>query len=228
MVVRNPGANFVINLIDDLFVRGHAARNEGKFLQMVKGDSTCVQLQAIYNYSGKSGSEKSVMQMELADGNLLDLIFTDLTEDQKLDIASQLIDALVSLSRRNIWHKDIKPLNFLYFLRDGKYRVVVADFGLSTEDRALFGQKIVGGTRGYIAPENFNFFRLQNGKEGDIYSLGKTFSELFPSFARPAFIGGLIDEMLQSDPVTRIKAEELQIKFKELQADYISKKGIAI
>lgn len=227
-VVRTPGQNFIMNAIDDLFIRGLATRNESKFLEMVKGDPTCIQLQSCYKYTAKNGSEKSVMLMELADGDLLDLVFTRLTEDQRFDIASQLIAALVSLSKRNIWHRDIKPLNFLYFLKDGKYRIVISDFGLSTDDRSLFGQKCVGGTRDYIAPENFNFFRLQNGKEGDIYSLGKTFCELFPSNLRPAFIRVLIDEMLQSDPAKRIKAEELQVKFNELQVEYISNKEVAI
>ncbi len=217
MSIGNAQDNLITRLFDKIFHRGRIAKNELYFLEMVKGDPTCIQLDSSYSYVGKTGTNKLAMLMELADGDLADLIFQqNLTIDHRLEIASQLIDGISALSKREIWHRDIKPLNFLYSLtQDGHYKVRVADFGLAAPNRDILAEKFVGGTYGYVAPENFKFFRLQNGKEGDIYSLGRTFEDLFPVSTRPVFIDQLIIDMLQRTPSNRPSAESLQSMFRE-------------
>lgn len=209
MVIKRPRMNWLVHL-----VMARSVRNELMFLEKVKGDPTCIQLTSSYAYVGKRGQHKVVMLMELADGDLFKLMAKNLTKEERYDIASQLIDALVALSKKNIWHRDLKPLNFLYFVKEGKYKIVVADFGLSAPDRDFYAEKFVGGTYGYMPPENYRFFRLQNGKEGDIYSMGKILSELLPIKDRSDFMSQLIREMRHENPKKRPTAEEIQQRFK--------------
>lgn len=222
MVVSNPNMNFLQRTINNLFSRARFAQNELHFLKQVRGEPTCIQLDTSYMSVNKRGYHKLNMLMELADGDLSDLLRTrNLSEVQLLDITSQLIDSIVALSRREIWHRDIKPLNFLYTAKDNdRYDVRLADFGLAVPNRDVIAEKFPAGTYGYMAPENNRFFRLTNGKEGDIYSLGQTLDDIFPFGRSPQFIRDLIAEMLRVNPQERPSAEELQRKFREELTNY--------
>lgn len=208
MLVAHPRMNWISRLI-----KRHLARSEIKALEQVKDNETCVQLKSSYHYV-ENEKEKFVMLMELADGDLSELNHANLTEEEQLDIISQLIDILMFLSQRDIWHRDIKPNNFLFFKKEGKYKVVMADFGLTVPDKDLLAQKFPVGTPGYIAPENQRFFRLFNSKKGDVYSMGKTLENL--AFTNQFnFMHALIQGMVKRNPKERLNAEEVQQRFQE-------------
>ncbi|MDD2774970.1 MAG: serine/threonine-protein kinase [Gallionella sp.] len=85
----------------------------------------------------------------------------------------QMIDCVQELHSRNIFHRDIKPQNFLV---DGD-QIVVSDFGLTTEigsDTAFTRTAMYWGTHGYIPPEFLNGGFKFADAAGDVFMLGKT------------------------------------------------------
>lgn len=219
MLIGNPKVNRLVR-----FFRKRLARNEIKALENVKGKEGCIQLKSSFFYQGKNQQNKAMILMDLADQDLSRLIKKPLTVEEKLDLASQLIDILVLLSKDKIWHRDIKPQNFLCFKENGKNRIVMADFGLATHDRDLFAQKIIGGTPIYMAPENRRFFRLFNGKKGDVYSMGVTLSDFIKPEDNLPFLDTLIEDMQILDPSKRPSAEEVKTRFQQGLEEYIEKK----
>lgn len=91
-------------------------------------------------------------------------------------IMMQLCDAVTEIHKKNIIHRDIKPLN-IYYLNDGSIKL--GDFGISIlvdSELNLNENKKVMGTVQYLAPE------IVLGKkpcfQSDIYAMGITFFEL--------------------------------------------------
>lgn len=138
----------------------------------------------------------------------------------------QMISGLRYLHKQNITHRDIKPLNVL--LNSRTDRVVLVDFGVSTE--ATDDGKLTGfeGTPSFMAPECFSGGPF-SGAAADVWSLGVTLfvlacgcmpfpattrSELeaslrapkllFPPSFRNAAWMDLLRKMLEQDPAKRI------------------------
>lgn len=85
----------------------------------------------------------------------------------------QMIDAIQVLHARDLFHRDIKPQNFLC---DGG-NIVASDFGLSTEagsETAFTKSSAFWGTHGYIPPEFLSGGFKHADAAGDIFMLGKT------------------------------------------------------
>ena len=102
------------------------------------------------------------------------------TENELIEIISQLIKTFAELQRHNISHRDIKPQNILLF-NDGSFRI--GDFG---EAKALKKnstdtiKQTIRGTELYMSPVLFRALKeKQNDKytehncyKSDVYSLG--------------------------------------------------------
>ena len=96
----------------------------------------------------------------------------------------EIIDSVDVLHSVNVFHRDIKPQNFLL---NGN-SVVVADMGLGIEidsaSTTLTSSESMG-TQAYMPPENILDFK-NSSAAGDIYMLGKTFFNLITG--QPPFV----------------------------------------
>lgn len=116
--------------------------------------------------------------MELVDGRTLADIAAERTLDQAelLDVAEQLLEALVVAHARSVIHRDIKPQNLLL---DGNGRVRILDFGIARvldDDavRTLFTTVgAIWGTLEYMAPELLSG-SAPAGVRTDVYGVGAT------------------------------------------------------
>ena len=114
----------------------------------------------------------------------------------RLSILEKIVDALIFLHEKRIWHLDLKPLNIMMNsekktdgrrgeLWDGQTLKLI-DFGISMLD-GCFEKDLSMGTPGYGSPEQAAQERIHDNfldslKKSDNYSLGKTMIELFVAF----------------------------------------------
>lgn len=97
-----------------------------------------------------------------------------LSEAQVRDIVMQLTEALESVHKLKVLHRDIKPLNIM--LRENGQAVLI-DFGVArllTREGAK--DTCVQGTPGYAPPEQYGF--ATTDVRSDLYALGMTMREL--------------------------------------------------
>lgn len=150
-------------------------RREARLMQEFIGNQKVVQL----TDSALEHDPPYIVMPFYADGDLRTYsptIETDLSLQETIFL--QMVDCINELHRRTIFHRDIKPQNFLR----ANSGIVVSDFGLSMElsSPTLFTRPSQSwGTQGYIPPEFFNLGGFKNATaESDIFMLGKSFYAL--------------------------------------------------
>jgi len=108
--------------------------------------------------------------------NLVDLIKNDKVLQEKTFLS--MIDCIKELHIKGIFHRDIKPQNFLL---DGK-DIIVSDLGLGVKSSAdstrLTHTNMYAGSQGYIPPEFMEGGFKYADERGDIFMLGKSFYRL--------------------------------------------------
>ncbi|PSR19071.1 serine/threonine protein kinase [filamentous cyanobacterium CCP3] len=99
---------------------------------------------------------------------------------QFLEIALQLVDALINLHQNRIVHKDINPQNIL--IQPQSRRVKIIDFGiasrLSQENSAASHPTLLEGTLAYLSPEQTGRMNRAIDYRSDFYALGVTFYDM--------------------------------------------------
>lgn len=75
-----------------------------------------------------------------------------LTEGEALVWIRDIVRCYKVLLRKNIMHRDLKPVNILYIEKDDKYIFKIADFGLARHIGISAINTIGRGTLAYIAP----------------------------------------------------------------------------
>lgn len=119
--------------------------------------------------------------LELIEGESLKKVIDDgaLSYSDFIEIASQIIDPLISAMELNLLHRDIKPENIMLSqLRSGRIQVKILDFGLAkiTSKPRVQTVDLSGsflGSVSFAAPEQFEHGLLD--QRTDLYSLGCVF-----------------------------------------------------
>jgi serine/threonine protein kinase len=97
-----------------------------------------------------------------------------------LQIADAIADAVESIHRCNVIHKDIKPHNIVVHMET--YRVKLIDFGsatrLSQETQRASSPELLEGTLAYMSPEQTGRMNRTLDHRTDLYSLGVTLYEM--------------------------------------------------
>jgi serine/threonine protein kinase len=104
---------------------------------------------------------------------------------KRLELFTQVCEAIQHAHQKGIIHRDIKPSNVLVASEEGKPQLKVIDFGVAKAtsqkltERTLFTQQgILIGTPEYMSPEQAGTTALDVDTRTDIYSLGVLLYEL--------------------------------------------------
>ena len=148
-------------------IRTGENENYCRELEMLKG-VRCEHLPRIIDVL--PGGEYTYLVMEHVRGTSVDRILAggrNVTQDQALEAALQITDALCYLESRDppVCHLDIKPSNLI---RRPDGRFVLVDFGASWKENTCRPGK---GTDGYAAPEQYDAQGVTDVRS-DIYGLG--------------------------------------------------------
>lgn len=144
---------------------------EVRLLKQFKGNSKVVN---VY-FSNVSHDPPYFVMEYYPEGDLtnhISRIQSDPEEQER--IFYMMIDCISELHTRNVYHRDIKPQNFLV-CDEG---LVVTDFGIGLEPDSttrFTSTTVLWGTHGYLPPE-FHSGGFKNADQtGDIFMLGKSF-----------------------------------------------------
>ncbi len=117
--------------------------------------------------------------MRKYNGSLYDIIHKTRGEVQlSLELILPIVKALYKLSINNpqIYHRDIKPDNILFYGKNDGYELYLTDFGtcfLNDGSERLTPEKTAVGARMYLAPE-YEIGKVEEiNEKGDIFSIGK-------------------------------------------------------
>lgn len=121
----------------------------------------------------------------------------ELSREQIMRIADEVLDALTALHAAGLVHRDIKPSNLLVRTAG---KIVLIDLGIACERGATGSARRLVGSPTYCSPEQI-LGRPVDGRS-DVYSLGCMLYELV--FGQPPFptddIDGVIDGHLRGTP----------------------------
>ncbi len=145
-------------------------RREVRLLQHFKGDSKVVE---VYD-TGLDHNPPYFVMKYYEKGDLtqhINLIRSNIDYQEKFFI--EMVDCLHTLHQKTVFHRDIKPQNFLV----DSDRLVISDLGLGTElgsSTAFTSTSVYGGTEGYIPPEFYHGGFHHIDATSDIFMLGKS------------------------------------------------------
>ena len=115
------------------------------------------------------------------DGNLSNAIKGGLSEQQKEEIAIDLLKGIQHLHQNKVVHRDLKPGNILVINHGEKVIPLITDFGLSkhTKQEAMsrFSNSFGGGTLKYSSPEQLKGETLRLNT--DLWAYGVIVYEVF-------------------------------------------------
>ena len=134
-----------------------------------------------YSFESPRGLFDYAIMQYYPDGNLSNAFKQGLTDEQKEDIAVQLLEGISFLHNHKVVHRDLKPGNIL-IVKDGDSIIpLITDFGLSKAatptNGSMFANSFSGGTPRYSSPEQLQGKPLRFNT--DLWSYGAILYELF-------------------------------------------------
>ena len=145
--------------------------------------------------------------MEFVPGASLDALLArgPLSPRRALNIAGEVLEALVYVHARGVLHRDVKPANVILSEVDDRCQVRLVDFGIAkiafdeAED-ALTQQGTLVGTPHYMPPESL-LGRIAD-ERADIYAVGVMLYEMLAGDVpfRGSTIGEVIASVLRDTP----------------------------
>jgi len=165
--------------------------------------------------------------------NMIDDISSNFTIQEK--IVYEMIDCIKELHAKQVFHRDIKPQNFLVN-DDGS--LVVSDLGLGKEENSstrFTTSKVSWGTFGFLPPEFDNGGFKKADCTSDIFMLGKSIYLLISrqnpvyliSSALPSPLFYVIDRSCNLDKSKRFQSlDEMKQAFKTAYDILLSRSGI--
>lgn len=201
---------------------------EINILEDLQGNKNIIEL---LSHGHDRENEKIWYLMPFADQNLYDYIKKNnnsLTQEERYDLAEQLISAIKFAHSKEILHRDISPNNVLVFNIDGNIVLKVSDFGLGKNEESLshFTKSSISGYGQilYVSPEQKDSLKNAS-KQSDIYSLGKLIYFVFtgkdPESLIQFELSSLVSKAIEHDPRDRFDSlDELEKHFlsiKDLQ-----------
>lgn len=124
------------------------------------------------------------LAMELIEGQTLSAMRDILSAAEKLNVVTQVCQALIYLHRQGVIHRDVKPDNLMIW-RDARtqaWSVKIVDFGIACLSDGTAGRTRVW-TDGFGSPEQTHGLGVSD--RTDIYSLGRTLCWLFTGSPSP-------------------------------------------
>ena len=125
---------------------------------------------------GESNGHCYLAMEFMAGGNLKTRMQRGMTEDEVIEVISQIGSALVYAHQQGVLHLDVTPHNILF---DVNGTAVLTDFGIAkqySEDEQDTTHKLVLGNPRYMSPEQIK--GEKTGPASDIYSLGVVMYEM--------------------------------------------------
>ncbi|MGB3212455.1 MAG: protein kinase [Desulforhopalus sp.] len=167
-------------------------KREVRLLESFSGNSKVVKTL----YSNRKHDPPYFVMEYYSEGDLtsiVDGIINDLAQQER--IFNQMIVCISELHASGVFHRDIKPQNFL--LKDGN--IVVSDFGLGMEPESssrFTSSSMFWGTQGYLPPEFHSGGFKYADATSDIFMLGKSFYVLLTKQNPTYLMDGLVHPAL--------------------------------
>jgi eukaryotic-like serine/threonine-protein kinase len=202
----------------------HRFASEIEFLQQLSGHRHIVEV-----LDQDNDDPPLWYAMPFAPHNLEDFIArnnTKLSQEDRLELFDQVIDAIAYAHGKGILHRDICPQNVLVFLPKGRHHVTVADFGLGRDMQATtrYTNSSVDryGHHYYVAPEQLQSLKYATA-QSDIYSLGRLLDFILtgkiPDDVHSVDFAPVIRRCTERDPSKRYESvEELTIHHQRMRS----------
>lgn len=161
--------------------RSFSLKDEFEALSHVPKHRNIANYEELYSFRTPYGIFDYAVMQYYPDGNLDDVIKEGLTDEQKEEVAMQLLEGIDFLHKHKVVHRDLKPANILIVKHGGSVIPLITDFGLSkaanTGDGSMFSNSFGGGTKRYSSPEQLQGKPLRFNT--DLWSYGTIVYELF-------------------------------------------------
>jgi serine/threonine protein kinase len=208
--------------------------DEFKALDSLPDHVNIAKYEQLFTFESPQGMFDYALMQYYADGNLSQLINEQkLTEEQKENLALQLLNGIDFLHQNKVVHRDLKPSNILIHNRvlngNKVYIPKITDFGLSkkanTDKNTHFTNSFAVGTYAYSSPEQLRGEILRFNT--DLWAYGAIVYELFTgktmfnierkkTGSSALDIKAILDLIINSDITPKIK--ELPAKWQNVVA----------
>ena len=156
-------------------------KDEFEALSHVPRHPNIANYEEFYSFETPQGVFDYAVMQYYPDGNLSNAIKEGMTDEQKEEVAMQLLEGIDFLHKHKVVHRDLKPGNILIVKHGGHIIPLITDFGLSkaadTGDGSQFSNSFGGGTQRYSSPEQLQGKPLRFNT--DLWSYGAIVYELF-------------------------------------------------